>query len=45
MTTSALIMMISVQLIVTGITGYFFFKVLNTPPKTDNNDLDELIDD
>lgn len=33
MTNSALILMILVQLSVTIITGYFFFKVLKTPPR------------
>ena len=33
MNTSALIMMITTQVIVTFITGYFFLRVLKTPPK------------
>jgi len=33
MSTPALVMMISVQSIVVVITGYFFVKVLRTPPK------------
>tara|TARA_Y100000589_G_scaffold328039_1_gene371266 strand:+ start:99999 stop:100160 length:162 start_codon:yes stop_codon:yes gene_type:complete len=33
METSALIMMITVQGTVTLLTGYFFYKVLKTPPK------------
>lgn len=37
MTTSALIMMISVQVIVAIITGYFFFKVLNVPKNTEED--------
>lgn len=47
MTTSALIMMILVQVTVTIITGYFFFKVLRTPPKqepdsySENDDIPE----
>ncbi len=33
MSTSALIMMVSVQLGVTLTTAYFFYRVLNTPPR------------
>jgi len=33
MSSSALITMILTQLFVTGVTGYFFYKVLNTPNK------------
>jgi hypothetical protein len=33
MSSIALIMMISTISVVTGITGYFFWKVLKTPPK------------
>ncbi|MBI2280195.1 MAG: hypothetical protein HYU68_05850 [Bacteroidetes bacterium] len=33
MNTSALIMMIATQVIVTFVTGYFFVRVLKTPPK------------
>ncbi len=39
MTTSALITMITVQVLFTGVTLYFFYKVLKTPLKED--DLDE----
>ncbi len=35
MTTSALILMIVVQATVTVVTGYFFFKVLKTPPNAE----------
>lgn len=35
MTTSAFILMVTVQLTVACITGYFFWKVLNTPPKAE----------
>ncbi|SFE77404.1 hypothetical protein SAMN04488541_1006134 [Thermoflexibacter ruber] len=35
MTTTALLMMIIVQVTVTLVTGYFLMKVLKTPPKTD----------
>lgn len=37
MSTSALITMLLVQVIVTVITGYFFMKVLKTPPKPDDS--------
>lgn len=33
MTTSAIIMMVLVQLIVSIVTGYFFIKVIKTPKK------------
>ncbi len=33
MNTSALIMMITTEVIVTLVTGYFFLRVLKTPPK------------
>jgi hypothetical protein len=33
MTTGALILMILVQVTVTCITGYFFYRVLKTPPR------------
>jgi hypothetical protein len=35
MTTSAFFMMVTVQIVVTVVTGYFLMKVLKTPPKTD----------
>ena len=35
MTTSALILMVLVQLTITGFFGYFFLKVIRTPPKTE----------
>lgn len=35
MTTTALVMMISVQLLVTVVTGYLFVKVLQTPMKNE----------
>jgi hypothetical protein len=47
MNTSALIMMIGTQVIVTFVTVYFFMKVLKTPPKPepdsflDNDDVVE----
>ncbi|WP_165820525.1 hypothetical protein [Pontibacter virosus] len=33
MNTSALVVMLSTMLLVTGAMGYFFYRVLNTPPK------------
>jgi hypothetical protein len=33
MNTSALILMITTMILVTGVTAYFFIKVLTTPPK------------
>lgn len=50
MTTSALIMMILVQLTVTVITAYFFYKVLTIPPKpepdsfAENDDEEKRVD-
>jgi hypothetical protein len=41
MSTSALITMISVQVSVTAITAYFFWKVLKTPPKPEPDSYDE----
>jgi hypothetical protein len=47
MESSALIMMIVVQLTFTAITGFFFYKVLTTPSKpepdsyTDNDPVEE----
>jgi hypothetical protein len=43
MSTGALIMMVLTELIVTGMTIYFFVKVLSTPPRPEpdsyeNND-------
>lgn len=35
MSTQALIMMITTVSVVTIITGYFFYKVLATPPKSE----------
>lgn len=35
MTTTALIMMITVQVLVTVVTGYLFVKVLQTPVKNE----------
>lgn len=41
MNTSALILMISVQLIVTALTGWFFYKVLVTKPKAEPDSYSE----
>ena len=41
MTTSALILMIVIQLSVTVITGYFFFKVLKTPARHEPDSFSE----
>ncbi|HNV98802.1 MAG TPA: hypothetical protein PKL06_05505 [Chitinophagales bacterium] len=35
MSTQALIMMITTVTVVTCITGYFFYKVLTTPPRSE----------
>jgi hypothetical protein len=39
MTSTALFMYLSANLIVAGTTAYFFWKVLKTPPKTDDEDI------
>jgi hypothetical protein len=41
MSTSAIIMMVLVQGIVTGITGYLFYKVLTTKPKPEPDSFSE----
>lgn len=41
MNTSALILMATVQLLVTIFTIYFFVKVLKTPPKAEPDSYDE----
>ncbi len=41
MTTSAIVMMVSVQLSVTIITIYFFLKVLRAPKKSEPNSYTE----
>lgn len=41
MNTSALIMMIATQGIVTIVTGYFFIRVLKTPPKPEPDSFSE----
>jgi len=45
MSNSALIMMIVVQVSVTIITGYFFYKVLVTPPKSEPDSYTENDDE
>jgi hypothetical protein len=35
MSTGAFVLMVAVQLTVTLITGFFFWKVLKTPPKAE----------
>ena len=37
---SALYLMISTQVLVTGVTLYFFFKVLRTPPRPEPDSYD-----
>ncbi len=41
MNASALILMLLVQVTVTCITGYFFLKVLRTPPREEPDSYDE----
>jgi hypothetical protein len=41
MNSSALILMISVQLVVTILTGWFFYKVLVTKPKAEPDSYSE----
>jgi hypothetical protein len=38
MTTSALVLMLTTMVTVTLFTGYFFWKVVRTPPKPDTDD-------
>lgn len=45
MTTSALILMVSVQSIVVIMTAYFFRKVLTTPPKAEPDSYSENDDE
>jgi len=45
MSNSALILMIIVQVSVTLITGYFFYRVLVTPPKPEPDSYSENDDD
>jgi hypothetical protein len=37
MSTSALIMMLSTQIIIIGVTGFFFWKVLTMPAKPEED--------
>jgi hypothetical protein len=41
MNTSALLMMVITQLVVTGFTGYFFFRVLTGKPKPEPDSFSE----
>jgi hypothetical protein len=45
MSNSAFITMIIVQVTVTIITGYFFYKVLTTPPRPEPDSYSENDDD
>lgn len=45
MNTSAMILMATVQIIVIAITGYFFWKVLKTPAKTEPDSFSENDDE
>lgn len=45
MSTSALITMILVQVTVTVVTAYFFFKVLRTPPNPEPDSFSENDDE
>lgn len=41
MNSSALFLMIATEVIITGITVYFFWKVLRTPPKPEPDSFSE----
>jgi hypothetical protein len=41
MNTSALILMVVTQVSVICITGYFFYRVFNTPPKPESDSYSE----
>lgn len=45
MSTSALILMVSVQVTVTLVTGYFFYRVLKSPAKPEPDSYSENDDD
>lgn len=45
MNTSALIMMLCTQITVVCITGYFFYRVLKTPPKPEPDSFSENDDE
>ncbi|HPE97208.1 MAG: hypothetical protein H6548_01650 [Chitinophagales bacterium] len=45
MDTSALVLMLVVQVAVTAITLYFFLKVLRTPPRAEPDSYDENDDE
>lgn len=44
MNTSALVLMVTMMVLVTVVTGYFFYKVLSTPNKPDTG-MDDIHDD
>ena len=41
MNTSALIMMLVTEITITCVTGYFFYRVLKTPPKDESEGVSE----
>jgi hypothetical protein len=41
MNTTALIMMIATMVVVMGVTGYFFYKVLTIPPRPEPDSYSE----
>ncbi len=45
MNTSALVLMLTVQVTVACVTGYFFWKVLKTPPKPEPDSYSDNDDD
>ena len=45
MNSSALLMMVATQLIVTGFTGYFFYRVLTGKPSTEPDSFSENDDE
>lgn len=44
MSNSAMCMMIITEVLITVITIYFFWRVLKTPPKTEQDSLSDKID-
>jgi len=45
MNTSALVLMVTVQLAVIGTVVYFYFRVLTTPPRPEPDSFEENDDD
>lgn len=41
MNTIAIVLMVSVQVVVTLATGYFFVRILRTPPRPEPDSFDE----